>query len=294
MSEPYPDPSPHLASAPIRLVLRLADRLHPSLAGKLAYPVFIHPRRRRLPPRARAVLEQARPGRLQLSSGRLRSYSWGSGPAVLLVHGWGGRAGDWHAFVGPLQAAGLRAVAVDLPGHGDSGRRGCDVTRMASALRILAADTGDVAGVIGHALGALAAVYALAEGLRARRAVLMGCPAGMEVLLRLFTEEAGLSQAARERLTARLVGRLHRPLDSLEADLFKPRVEIPTLVVHDQEDRQIPCLEAQRLVRDWPSARLWLTRGLGHRGLLQAPEVIARTSAYMARAARASAGDRPG
>src|SRR5262249_24762467 len=50
---------------------------------------------------------------------------WQSGPAaapaVLLVHGWGGRGVQMGAFVEPLRARGYRVVWFDQPGHGASG-----------------------------------------------------------------------------------------------------------------------------------------------------------------------------
>ena len=42
---------------------------------------------------------------------------WGRGPAVYLLHGWGGRSTQWSSFVEPLTRAGLTAVAFDAPGH---------------------------------------------------------------------------------------------------------------------------------------------------------------------------------
>ena len=41
-----------------------------------------------------------------------------SAPPVLLLHGWGASIYMWRAWFAPLAAAGRRAVAVDLPGHG--------------------------------------------------------------------------------------------------------------------------------------------------------------------------------
>ena len=43
-------------------------------------------------------------------------------PAVLLVHGWGASIYMWRAWFAPLANAGYRAVALDLPGHGLSGK----------------------------------------------------------------------------------------------------------------------------------------------------------------------------
>jgi pimeloyl-ACP methyl ester carboxylesterase len=39
-------------------------------------------------------------------------------PPVLLLHGWGASLYMWRAWFAPLARAGLRPVAVDLPGHG--------------------------------------------------------------------------------------------------------------------------------------------------------------------------------
>jgi pimeloyl-ACP methyl ester carboxylesterase len=41
-------------------------------------------------------------------------------PATLLVHGWGASLYMWRNWFAPLAAAGRRAVAIDLPGHGES------------------------------------------------------------------------------------------------------------------------------------------------------------------------------
>jgi 2-succinyl-6-hydroxy-2,4-cyclohexadiene-1-carboxylate synthase len=49
---------------------------------------------------------------------------WGSqrvqAPAVVFLHGFAGSAHDWERFGDLVDRMGLRAIAVDLPGHGDS------------------------------------------------------------------------------------------------------------------------------------------------------------------------------
>ncbi|HTK49187.1 MAG TPA: alpha/beta fold hydrolase [Gemmatimonadaceae bacterium] len=51
---------------------------------------------------------------------RLRAAESGDprAPATLLVHGWGASLYMWRDWFAPLAAAGRRAVALDLPGHG--------------------------------------------------------------------------------------------------------------------------------------------------------------------------------
>ncbi len=44
----------------------------------------------------------------------------GTGPVVLLLHGFGDHAGTWAPVLDGLEQAGVRAVALDLPGYGES------------------------------------------------------------------------------------------------------------------------------------------------------------------------------
>jgi len=44
----------------------------------------------------------------------------GSGPTILLIHGFLGSHFSWRNQVGPLSGAGFRVIAVDLPGFGES------------------------------------------------------------------------------------------------------------------------------------------------------------------------------
>ncbi|TCP56866.1 pimeloyl-ACP methyl ester carboxylesterase [Tamaricihabitans halophyticus] len=76
---------------------------------------------------------------------RLHVASLGSGPLVVLLHGFGEFWWVWHRQLDALASAGFRAVAVDLRGYGDSDKppRGYDGWTLA----------GDVAGLV-KAMGA--------------------------------------------------------------------------------------------------------------------------------------------
>ncbi len=54
--------------------------------------------------------------------GTLARIETGTGPAVLLIHGLNGFKEGWGPLPQALAAAGLRAVAVDMPGFGASPR----------------------------------------------------------------------------------------------------------------------------------------------------------------------------
>jgi pimeloyl-ACP methyl ester carboxylesterase len=84
---------------------------------------------------------------------------WGSGPGrgVVLVHG-GGAHSRWWDHIAPLLAVGRRVAAIDLSGHGDSGRReSYNFDVWAREIMAVAGDAGFAAPVvIGHSMGGLA------------------------------------------------------------------------------------------------------------------------------------------
>lgn len=106
---------------------------------------------------------------LALGEVTLRATVTGTGPTVLLLHAGGEHRGVWAPVAARMTKRGLRTVAWDLRGHGDSSGR-------ATMLRALADDVIEMVGrepapivVVGASLGGLAAIAALAEPSTARR-----------------------------------------------------------------------------------------------------------------------------
>lgn len=106
---------------------------------------------------------------------------WGgpSGRGIVLVHG-GGAHSRWWDHIAPLLAAGRRVIAVDLSGHGDSGRRASySLDTWAGEVLAVAADAGLDAPpvVIGHSMGGLVTLrLAAISGERIEGAVVIDAP----------------------------------------------------------------------------------------------------------------------
>jgi pimeloyl-ACP methyl ester carboxylesterase len=205
---------------------------------------------------------------------RLAAWSWGEGPAVLLVHGWSGHAGQMAGFVAPLVGAGFRVVAFDQPAHGLSAGPRTNSLRMRDAVRAVGQQVGALHALVGHSLGATAAVLAMAQDLWAERLVLVAPPAEAPLFARAFSRALGLSAARAEAVVRRAERMAGIDFASIDLRRIAPRMRTPLLVIHDANDGQVPFAHGQEIAQAWPEARLMTTRGLGHARLLRAPEVV--------------------
>jgi pimeloyl-ACP methyl ester carboxylesterase len=206
---------------------------------------------------------------------------WGAGPAVYLLHGWGGHAGHLAPFVAPLVGRGYRVVAFDTPSHGRSapgafGPRSSSIPEFAAALTSVAAAHGRAHAVIAHSMGAAATAVALCDGLRADRVALLAPMAGPVSYARRLADGLGFGEPTYRRLIARVERRVGAPMHHFDVpELGRAVAMPPTLVVHDRSDVFTPVTDGAAIAAAWPSARLHLTSGLGHRRLLRDPGVVA-------------------
>ncbi|WP_031089255.1 alpha/beta fold hydrolase [Streptomyces sp. NRRL WC-3549] len=97
---------------------------------------------------------------------RLVCRDWGGdGPALVMLHGLAGHAGEWDALAGPLSSA-YRVVALDQRGQGASDRFPSDVSRDAFVDDVVAvADRLGLGRVVlvGQSMGGQAAILAAAR-----------------------------------------------------------------------------------------------------------------------------------
>ncbi len=86
---------------------------------------------------------------------RLHYVEQGSGPLVILLHGFPENWWSWRHQLGALAAAGFRAVAVDLRGYNQSERKGpYDIDTLARDVRALIVHLEEPnAAVVGHDWG---------------------------------------------------------------------------------------------------------------------------------------------
>jgi len=269
-----------------RAIFRVLWQASPRHAVERAMRVLLTPPRQPFSDAELALLEEASLLPVPLISGRLIAWRWGraADPAVVLVHGWGGRGTQLRGFIEPLLERGYSVVAYDAPGHGMTGGGESSLPHMLEGLNAVLDRLGSVHAIVGHSVGGAVAAMALARRPAIKRGVLVAPPASLADSSRRIAATLQWPESLRAALQRRIEYRFGVNWSEFEAE--RASGEQPLLVIHDSLDREVPLGEGRRHVRNWPRARLLETRGLGHRRVLDDPTVIQATAEFIA-------GDRP-
>ena len=157
----------------------------------------------------------------------------GEGPPVILIHGMAASSHDWEALMPDLAAAGYRALAVDLLGHGESAKP--DAPHVYTSRHIYAALEEWLANLkdsppfilIGHSLGGFMCLnYALRYPQNVHAMVLIDpvySPDQLSPLLRWLNRRPALGVKALQVVPLKVIDAL-LGWDPISAPHFSPEV----------------------------------------------------------------------
>jgi pimeloyl-ACP methyl ester carboxylesterase len=266
-----------------RAKLLLLEKVSPKSAAKSGVELWFTPPRYQPATTERLLLEAASKKSVSFGSngGHYILYRWGRGPIVLIVHGWGGSAAQMTPLTKPLVAAGYQVVAFDALAHGASSGQQTDVLEMAAIVKDLALKLNSIHAIIGHSLGATAAVLAIKEGVKTQKLIVCSAAASMDYYARQFSHALNISRQTMNRIILSINHRMKRHIGDLSLIHLVPTLNLPALILHDKQDEVVQSGEALALSQCWPGSRLVQTTGLGHLGILGDPAAITTMLNYI-------------
>jgi pimeloyl-ACP methyl ester carboxylesterase len=265
----------------LRTAFRTVGAVAPGVAGRWAESIFCRPPRNEPRPLEEAFLATGTRHTVQSEEQDVAVWVWNDGPVVVLVHGWGSRAGRFSALAQALVDSGFRVVLFDAPAHGASMGSQASLPQFSRALRVVGDTVGPVHGLIGHSLGGAAVSLAMRDGLQARRAVLLAPPADVVLFSHAFAKHLPIPLRAHNAMRRNLESRLQIAWEDLHIPTLARTMTAPALIVHDRDDPDVPYTHGEEIAAAWPGAELLTTSGLGHRAVLWDPEVIRRTVTFL-------------
>ena len=268
-------------------LVRAIGSFAPSLAARVTARLFMTPPHHPRPEREAATARSGTPFTVRSGHRRIAARRYGAGPIVILLHGWGGRGSQLFAFVQPLVVAGFSVVTFDGPAHGASSGTMSSLPSFARALEAVIDAVGPIHGVIAHSMGAAAAMLAIHDGVPIPRAVVIAPPSNASDFFTRFLSRVGVSERVASEAQARLEHRARRALRELDVRALAPRNACapPLLIVHDEDDRDVPLRFGEVVAAAWPNSELMRTKGLGHHRILRDPAVVADSVRFLVRGA---------
>ena len=265
-----------------RRILQLLWGGAPRLAERLVEKAFFSPRSSPLSAEERRWLDRGEPFHLRVHDKRIRGWRWGTGPGVLLVHGWNGRGIQFHRFIAPLIDAGYAAIAFDGPAHGASEGRSTSYFEFTDAVRTLIEPSRglNIRGIIAHSFGAAAVVNGLAHQEPALKSVLIAPALRLKDLLTDAFDRHGIPPVIYERLINAYEMRFGYSLRHDDPHLHLGDLRSPVLVIHDHDDPIIAHRDSRTATHGFGHVTLHTTYGLGHKRILADPAVVKAAMAH--------------
>ncbi|MES2806365.1 MAG: alpha/beta hydrolase [Bacteroidota bacterium] len=268
----------------ILLTSKLISFISPKLITLFAAKLFTTPIKHKIPKRElemdRNSIQKLIP--VPAIDKEVVFYQYGkSEKKILLVHGWSGRGTQLFKIADELLKAGYSTISFDAPAHGKSpGKTTIMVDFIATILEI-DKQFGPFEAAIGHSLGGMSVLNAIKKGLKVNHAVVIGSGDIVEDIMDDFVAKLELKPIISTLLRLHFEKKYQEKMNSYSAFLAAKEIAIPVLVIHDNNDPEVPVKAGIHIHKYLKNGELLLTDGLGHRKILGNHKVIEKTVQFI-------------
>ena len=202
---------------------------------------------------------------------------------ALLVHGWSGRGTQLVSIADELLENDFMTISFDAPAHGKSKGKTTMMTEFMAVSQFLEKEMGPFEIIIGHSLGGMAVLNSIKQGLNVKKAVVIGAGDMITDIITIFVEKLELKLKFVEKIKLHFYEKFNEHIDNYSGSVAAKDVKIPTLVIHDSEDKEVPVSCAYPIRQNLEQGELLITNGLGHKRILNDDQVIKKIMAYLKR-----------
>lgn len=193
---------------------------------------------------------------------------------VLLVHGWSGRGTQLFKIADAFLKEGYSTISFDAPAHGKSPGNSTIMVDFIESILELEKLYGPFEVAVGHSLGGMSVLNAAKLGLNVNKIAVIGSGNVVQNILDDFVKKLQLKPFISQKLRDYFEKKHGEVMDSYSAFKAAATLDIPILVVHDENDFDVPLKEGIHIYDHTKNGELIITQGLGHRKILGDTKVI--------------------
>lgn len=264
-------------SLPIKIIVTTLQLISKKLLIRFCAKLFCTPMRHPLAKREVEMDQQSQQIFIKISSlnKEICVYKFGaSHKKILLVHGWSGRGTQLVKIAEALIKEGYSTISFDAPAHGKSVGTTTLMPEFIEAIFEIEQQFGPFEVAVGHSLGGMSLLNAVKKGLQLKSLVTIGSGDVIDDIIADFLQKVQVNQNLKTPLKEHFEQQTNETMDSFSAYIAAQSVTIPVLVIHDNDDVDVPVSAAINIHRNLRSGKLFLTNGLGHRKILGDSTVI--------------------
>ncbi|MGB0892004.1 MAG: alpha/beta hydrolase family protein [Flavobacteriaceae bacterium] len=203
------------------------------------------------------------------------SYGY-SKKKVLLVHGWAGRSTQLFMMADRLLEKGYMVISFDGPSHGKSDGKTTAMPEFLDTIKVIDKEFGPFEAAIGHSFGGMSLYNSVADGFSIKSLVTVGAADKISDVILNFTNNLGVQPIVAKKMKQFYDKKWQRDIDKHSPSIQSKKVNIPTLVVHDSNDGDVPVSCALNIRQNLQHGQLLITKGLGHTKILRNKRVSNR------------------
>ncbi|MGH6760180.1 MAG: alpha/beta fold hydrolase [Phyllobacterium sp.] len=288
----------------IRLGFGILEHFSPQRAGRLAFYLFCRTPSRKPKNQVHArslqqtdlALSKVQRLDLRIAAGSVATYFFEprgipTDRVSLVVHGWGSRSGDMLALINSMTDGGEAVVSLDLPGHGNSSGRSLTMVSAVAAIDAAWRQYGPFNAVVGHSFGGAVAINSARGSITCTPArlpdklVTIASPSSLADVIENIQDMLGLGKRARIAMSDQVLRLAGKPLSSFDGGYQLAHMDLPVLVVHAPDDKEVALSHAETLADAGDHVQLYLADGFGHRRIIASKDIADRIASFVTNAA---------
>jgi len=242
------------------------------LAGNFVLKIFQSPLNHNMPEREAMMYKSAIKERLKIKSinKEIQVYKYGySKKKVLVLHGWAGRGTQLFTISDKLLENRYMVISIDGPSHGYSEGKRTNLTEFVETIKVIQDTYGPFEIAIGHSFGGMVLLKSTADFLKINKLVVIGTGNDVRQVIYDLATKLKLKMAVAEYVLNKLAKQFKSNLETVSSAVSAKKIDIPTLVIHDTDDKEVSVSCAYEIRQNLSKGTLLITHGLGHQRILK-------------------------